>query len=113
MCHRKCWRGRKPFTDMFLDSAGEEKSEGKLVVSSDDLDKLPNHRSIITLVESIDDDDHRLGKTLDRPHGFSDQYSKLVVEGSMKDTGVPPNNIFDIRSSGWDREGEVIGKCRY
>jgi hypothetical protein len=44
---------------MFLDSAGEEESEGKLAVSSDDLDKLRNHRFIITLVEGINDDDHR------------------------------------------------------
>jgi hypothetical protein len=96
---------------MFLNSAGEEESEERLAVSSDDIDKLRNHRLIITLVEGINDDDHRFGKTSDRPHRFSDQCSKLVIEGSMNDIGVPPNHIFDVRSRCWDREGEIIGKC--
>jgi hypothetical protein len=50
---------------MFLNSAGEEKSERKSVVSkcaSDDIDEIRHHRSIIALVESINDDDHMRGR---------------------------------------------------
>src|ERR1700689_3177280 len=71
VCYSTCCKWCKFLPDMFLDSAGEEKSEGKCTVlgcTNENLNELRNLFAIITLIESINDDDRRTDKPCHRPN---------------------------------------------
>src|SRR5882762_5056894 len=75
----KCRRCCEHAPNVFLNSAGEEKPNGQSVFlkrTTHYANEISNHLSIITLVESINDDHHR-ERQGQRTHRFNDQLSKL------------------------------------
>ena len=99
---------------MFFDSAGEEKAEGKLMVSkcmSNDTNKFGGHLCVVTLIKSVDDDDHGSARLCHRLHRFNDQFLELRFKRPIVNITILPQGILDVWPRGRDRERKIVRKC--
>src|SRR6202044_975259 len=111
----KCGRCCKPIQDVFLNSARKEKSEGKSMVlkcTSNDTDQIRHHCFIVTLIDSVDNDDHGLESPRHRSNWIDDQFSELAFMRPMDDHIVRKQDFFDVLSHFWDGECQFVRQCR-
>ena len=110
----KCGRCCEHASNMFLDSAGEEKAEEKLVVSkclSNDANEFGDHLSIVTLIKSIDNDDRGSARLCQGLHRFNDQFLELRFKRPIVNITILLQGVLDVWPRGWDRERKIVRKC--
>src|ERR1700685_1198949 len=105
---------------MFLNSACEENTKGKLVIPlaciGNDLDEFRHQLFIITLIKSINQDDHSCRwfevRICHRQHRFNQQLLELVSKRSSCSIRVIMNDALYEWFGGGDRNGKLIRECR-
>src|ERR1700729_947242 len=105
---------------MFLLSAGQNNSQmdSKVLLKSTKNCFYKLHHQIPTnaLIESIDDNNFRIRRlgsgSSRRQHGGTDQLVELMLKPLVENSRILPDDVSNVGLSGWDREGDLIGKRR-